>query len=650
MLAFLSSDGEMGDRLRAHDWSQSPLGLPAQWPLSLRTAVNIMISAKQPMFLVWGPDLTFLYNDAYTPLLGGRHPDALARPFQEIWADIWDEIEPLVNRALAGEATWIENLGLHMQRNGYPEQAWFTFSYSPLRDDQGDIAGMFCACNETTRYVLAERRNMAERERLYELTRDLFAVATFDGYLSSINPAWLRVLGRSEAEILDRPYTEIIHPDDVATATDVVAVLQRGEPVHQFQIRLLKADGEPVAFAWSAVPDAAPGSGIFYAVGRDITEELQRNEQRRQSQKLEAVGQLTGGIAHDFNNLLQAVQGCLDLIEARPHDGERVRRLAEHGLAATERGTRLTTQLLAFSRAQKLEMRATDVRALIAGMADLLQRSIGPQITIRFNFADSDFTALCDPTQLEMALLNLAINARDVMPDGGELIISASVRTIYSDIELAPGPHLEIRVTDTGAGMSADVAARAFDPFFSTKGVGKGTGLGLSQVYGMARQAGGTARIVASGPRGTSIALLLKMADPIADLAPGIALVPQISSDASRRSILVIDDDADVRRFLQDSLETMGFQVTFAEDGEQGLAVLGELQPDLLLLDFAMPGMNGAEVAQRARAICPALPIVFATGFADTAAIEAVIGAPANILKKPFRVAELASALHAALQ
>ena len=648
-LAFLSSGSEMATRMRAHDWSQTPLGTPDKWSFSLRAATGIMIGAKQPMFLVWGPDLRLFYNDSYVRLLGSRHPLSLGMPLQTVWADIWPDISSLVGRALAGEATWIENLLLVIDRDGLPTKGWFTFSYSPLRDDDGSIVGMFCACNETTQYVLAEQRSNTTRERLYELTRDLFAVASYDGYLTSINPAWLRVLGRSESEILANPYLDIIHPDDAGIAAEVVAVLQRGDPVHQFQVRLLKADGEAVAFAWSAFPDAVPDSNIFYAVGRDITEELQRNEQRRQSQKLEAVGQLTGGIAHDFNNLLQAVQGCLDLIQARPHDVERVHRLAEQGLAATMRGTRLTTQLLAFSRAQKLELRAINVSALISAMGDLLQRSIGPHIAMRFDLADGDLGVMCDPTQLEMALLNLVINARDVMQDGGELAIGTSARTISSDLELVPGRYVQICVTDTGPGMTPDVAARAFDPFFTTKGIGKGTGLGLSQVYGMARQAGGAARIAKSGPDGTSISMLLKLADPAGDATPDIAPEDWITADHPRRSILVIDDDRDVRRFLTDSLEALGFQVAFAKDGESGLAALDRLHPDLLLLDFAMPGLNGAEVAHHARRKRPDLPILFATGYADTAAIEAVIGSSAMILKKPFRVAELASVLQAML-
>lgn len=280
-----SACSTMGERIQIYDWSATQLGTPAAWPRSLRTAVDIIISSRQPMFIAWGPELTFFYNDAYADILGNKHPAAFGRPFQLVWPEIWDDIKPLIDRALAGEATWSENLPLTMERNGFPEDTWYTFSYSPIRDDDGHIAGMFCSCMETTAQVLAERRSTAERERLFDMSRDLFGVATFDGYLKSINPAWSRILNRSDEELLAKPFSEIIHPDDLATTADVVAALSSGEPVHQFHVRLLKSNGDPVAFAWSAVPEGSEGAGIFYTVGRDITEELRREEMLRQARR-----------------------------------------------------------------------------------------------------------------------------------------------------------------------------------------------------------------------------------------------------------------------------------------------------------------------------------------------------------------------------
>ena len=491
--------GNAGDLLRSVDWTQSKLGELSAWPQALVTLTRVMLSSSQPMFIAWGPERILLYNDGYSKMLGPKHPGAFVRPFFEVWPEVRSEIGGLMDRVFSGEPIAMDDLALTLNRNGYPEEASFSFSYTPVPDNTGEILGLFCACTETTGRVTTERRQAEdarrERDRLFEMSRDLFGVATLDGYLVSINPAWARQLDRSVEELLARPFSEIIHPDDLAETEDVVARLSAGESVHQFHVRLLKADGTPISFAWSAVPEAGGEGNLFYTVGRDITDDLRREEGIRHGQKMEAVGQLTGGLAHDFNNLLQAAHGCLDLILRAPQDPERVSRLARNGLQATERGAKLTAQLLAFSRAQKFELRPIDVGSLIAGMTEILHSSVGPLIRVVIETSQLTHGVLSDPTQLEMALLNVAINARDAMPQGGDLIITANEREIDTDLDLIPGNYVQIAITDTGIGMSAAVAARAFEPFYTTKGLGKGTGLGLSQVYAMAKQAGGTARI-----------------------------------------------------------------------------------------------------------------------------------------------------------
>jgi CheY-like chemotaxis protein len=363
---------------------------------------------------------------------------------------------------------------------------------------------------------------------------------------------------------------------------------------------------------------------------------------------MEAVGQLTGGIAHDFNNLLGAVVGALDLIRRKPADIERVVRFAEAGLQAAERGAKLTGQLLAFSRAQRIELKPVVVATLVEGMRDMLARTLGPMVRLGLEM-EGEGAVLSDPTQLEMAVLNLAINARDAMPEGGALTITTRLRRIAEEAEIGPGEYVELSVTDTGSGMPPDVAARAFDPFFTTKGPGKGTGLGLSQVYGIARQAGGAVRIESRPGAGTTVRMLLPrtQAPPAAEEAGAL---PAEAPDRASACILVVDDDPDMRRVLVASLETLGYRVLAAEDGPSGLAVLDRAGPDLLLLDFAMPGMNGAEVARLARQRRPGLPIVFASGYADTAAIEDAAGPEARILRKPFRMEEMQAVLAEALR
>jgi PAS domain S-box-containing protein len=604
------------------------------------------------MFIAWGPERTLLYNDGYSKMLGPKHPKAFARPFFEVWPEVRSEIGGLMDRVFSGEPIAMEDLALTLNRNGYPEEASFSFSYTPVPDNTGKIVGLFCACTETTGRVTAERRQAddakRERDRLFEMSRDLFGVATLDGYLVSINPAWARQLERPVEELLARPFSEIIHPEDLAETGAVVARLSAGEAVHQFHVRLLKADGMPISFAWSAVPEAGGKGNLFYTVGRDISDDIRREEAIRHGQKMEAVGQLTGGLAHDFNNLLQAAHGCLDLILRKPQDSDRVARLARNGLQATERGAKLTAQLLAFSRSQKFELRPIDVASLIAGMTDILHSSVGPLIRVVIHTSQSSFGVLSDPTQLEMALLNVAINARDAMPQGGDLIIAATPREINMDPELLPGNYVQIAITDTGIGMPAAVAARAFEPFYTTKGLGKGTGLGLSQVYAMAKQAGGTARIEKWDQRGTRISLWL----PSVVLAPVtvasiVDAAPSVKFVAKR--VLVVDDDPDVREFLTSSLETLGFDVRTAVDAERGLEVLEEVKPDILVVDFAMPGMNGAQMARVVRQRRPNLPIIFASGYSETEEIEGAVGKSAALLRKPFGVSELETVLNAVL-
>ena len=644
--------GHAGDLVRAHAWERTPLGAPATWPQVLTTLVRVMLNAGQPMFLAWGEERTLLYNDAYSSMLGARHPTAFGCPFFAAWPEVEDSVGELMDRVFAGEPIQMDDLALTLHRNGFAEQANFSFSYTPVPDDNGAIIGLFCVCTETTGRVSLERQEAVEakreRDRLFEMTRDLFGVATFDGRLISINPAWSLQLQRPVEELLARPFAEIIHPDDMEGTAQVIAKLQLGQPVHQFHVRLLKADGTPISFAWSAVPEQDPARGIFYTVGRDITDDLRREESIRHGQKMEAVGQLTGGLAHDFNNLLQAANGCLDLILRAPHQPERVARLAKNGLQATERGAKLTAQLLAFSRAQKFELRPVALLDFIAGMREILNSSVGPLIRVSIE-ADREYLGvMSDPTQLEMALLNLAINARDAMPDGGNLVITVNEQTVNDDAVLPAGAYVEICVRDTGTGMPDVVAARAFEPFYTTKGVGRGTGLGLSQVYAMAKQAGGTARISSSVPNGTSVHLWLPAVHIAASLDAPRVDTP-LAQAYTAKSVLVVDDDHDVRRFLCASLETLGFDVVAAENAEQGLAVLDRVHPDILLVDFAMPGMNGAQMAKVVRGKRPRLPIIFASGYSETAAIEAAVGKSAVLLRKPFRLTDLETVLKAAL-
>jgi len=409
----------------------------------------------------------------------------------------------------------------------------------------------------------------------------------------------------------------------------------------------MEREGAPTACLDVSVQPVRDGEGkVIYLLfeARDITDLKAAQEQLRQSQKMEALGQLTGGIAHDFNNLLTVVVGGIDLVAKRTEDAK-LKSYAENALAAAERGARLTGQLLAFSRVQRLEVRPTFVAPLIHNMRPLLRNVLGPGIAKEFHLDDSMMPVMADPTQLEVAILNLAINARDAMPDGGVLTFSSKPVRIADDPELEDGAYIELCISDTGLGMPPEVAERAFEPFFTTKEVGKGTGLGLSMVYGMARQSGGTARVESTVGKGTAVKLLFRKAEEAIEPTAPAEERPVPSGAPAPLSVLVIDDDPDVRGFIAAALEEHGYRVRQAGDAREGLAELDREVPDLVIVDFIMPGMSGAEAANRIRAKLPDQPILFVSGYSETEAVKRT--APdAPLLAKPFR----ADALHKAVR
>lgn len=367
-----------------------------------------------------------------------------------------------------------------------------------------------------------------------------------------------------------------------------------------------------------------------------------------QSQKMEAVGQLVAGLAHDFNNVLGAIVGSLELIERRANDPERVQRFARAGLQAAERGAKLTAQLLTFSRSQRIHLEPLYVCDVIEPLGEMLARTLGPMIALDFQLNPDPAPVLADATQVEMMVINLAINARDAMPDGGSLQIATSTVWLEKDHELEPGRYVQISVRDTGLGMDATTLQRAMEPFFTTKPIGRGTGLGLAQIYGSARQAGGTARISSSPGKGTTVVVFL----PCTDQQP----VPRSRSMASqprqrrgRARILLVDDDQDLRSLLASALDTQGYKVTEAADGSAALTALESEMADVAVIDFAMPGMNGAELSRRIADRWPALPVVFMSGFADSDALETAADANPLVLRKPFRIDELLNAVDAEL-
>jgi PAS domain S-box-containing protein len=395
-----------------------------------------------------------------------------------------------------------------------------------------------------------------------------------------------------------------------------------------------------------------------YQFAYDVTERLREQEKLasveaalRQAQKMQAVGQLTGGIAHDFNNILQAVRGAFELIRRRT-DKPDVVSLAERGLAATTRGATLTAQLLTFSREQALEIVPFPARRQLAEMESLLRTTVGARVTLALELGDDAMWVAADATQLEMAVINLAINARDAMQGEGTLRLAICRVHLVGDVELPDGDYVKLKVSDTGPGMSPEVAARAFEPFFTTKGVGKGQGLGLSQVYGMAKRVGGAVRLAKYDSSGTTVELLFRATASNLTAKPlqRPSAAGEVVHTTRSLRVLVVDDDSDVRTVIVEALATMGHQVLEAENGLQALSFFKRESVECLVLDFAMPGMNGAELAKRVREVRPDVPILFVSGYSDTAAIDAAVGLGSAMLRKPFDMPALALALDKAMK
>jgi len=402
-----------------------------------------------------------------------------------------------------------------------------------------------------------------------------------------------------------------------------------------------------VAAGFAALGGLVLGGFLIVLVLRDMAERRRAEEMLRQSQKMEAIGQLTGGIAHDFNNLLTAVIGNLDMIRTRAAGNDRLQRMADNALEAARKGAKLASQLLAFSRSQRMDVGPVDLAQMLNGMSGLLAQSVGPSVRVDVRIDEDARFVVSDANQLELALLNLAVNARDAMPEGGTVTIQA--RSVRDDERQLPA--IELSVVDTGVGMSEEVRARAIEPFYTTKPIGQGTGLGLSQVYAVVRESGGKLAIDSEPGRGTTVRIILPAGAPPAVRTESTSEPTTTPSGVRSREqtrVLVVDDDKLVRRFISDSLRSLQYHVTEAENGKQGLAAMERERFDLLLVDFAMPGMNGADVARAAQERQPDIKILMVSGYADSAAVEEALGT-ARLLRKPFDLGELGAAVAATL-
>jgi len=937
-------------RVASFPWEKTALGGWADWPISLRTTVELALASDFPMFIVWGEAQVFLYNDAYAPFLGARHPAALGQSMRDVWPEIWHELSPLIDRALGGETVSVEDMHLVMTRNGYVEDTWWTFCYSPLRNDAGEIVGVLDVAVDVTQKFVDARRIAEEKARLetsearfsalvgatsdaiYQMSADWQEMRQLDGrgfLIDTQAPSvrWLELYippddqsivmdaiaraiearapfmlehrvrqadgaigwtasravpildddgnilewfgtatdvtashlsrealatSREKLELATRAarlgqfdywpqtgqlewddrcralfglhpgatvsyetaFLAGLHPDDregadaavraaldpagtgifdteyrtigiedgferhihaqglamfegqdpirlIGTVQDVTADRQAQASLREVEERLRLAgratndavwdwnfrddhvtwnialqhayghrleDVEPTGEWWldhihpddqqrinhsiHAVIDGegtdwtdeyrfARGDGSYAdvldrgyvlrtpageplrmvgamqdmsarkAVERQLEEDRRRlieevetktaerdraEDALRQSQKMEAVGQLTGGLAHDFNNLLTGISGALEMMQIRIAQG-RVGEIDKYSVAAqgaVRRAAALTHRLLAFSRRQTLDPKPVNSNRLIFDLEELIRRTVGPQIEVETVGKAGIWTTLVDPNQLENALLNLCINARDAMPDGGRITIETANKWLDDaaarERDLEPGQYVSICVTDTGTGMTPEVISRAFDPFFTTKPLGEGTGLGLSMIYGFARQSGGHVRIYSEVGTGTTMCLYLPRHFMEDEESEDATVIPSLSEQAAskeprRGTILVVDDEPTVRLLVVEIAQELGYDVTEAMDGPGAMRLLQNgVAIDLLITDVGLPGgMNGRQVADAALSLLPDLKVLFITGYAENAVIGNGQLAPnMALVTKPFAMDALA--------
>lgn len=818
------------------DWSRTPLGASGTWPQSLRTAVDIVIHSPMPMLLLWGPQLTQIYNNGFAMLAGSKHPHAFGQPAHLIWPELQDFTDPIYRAVLQGQVRTYSERRFTLQRGGIESDFWLDLTYSPIRDENTQVAGILVTAietNERRRIALELQRRSEEslkaqrdtEERLQLALAATDAVGTWDWdigedrFIADAHFAQLHGIDPAQAGQLPiSDYLQGVHPEDRALiARSIKHCITHGTEYAE-EYRLLKADGElrwvfargrcykdhhgrPVRFLGAALdlterkhteqalrqsqtelqliinampilisyvdheerfrlnnaayldwygltPQELYGRTIREVIGEEAyflrapyiaealagrpcsfslytphrdgsnrhalmnylprhgadgsvngfyifvideserkkteealrnlnetleervsarTEQLAQANQRlqnemfereraedalRHAQKMEAVGQLTGGIAHDFNNMLTGIIGSLDLMQRYIADGraDEIGRFTKAAVSSANRAAALTHRLLAFSRRQSLDRKTLNVNELIHSLEDLIRRTKGDPIELTLRLADDVWPISTDVSQLENALLNLVINARDAMPDGGELLIeTANVYLDGNDITtLEPvkaGDYLMLAVSDNGTGMTPSVRAKAFDPFFTTKPIGQGTGLGLSMIYGFAQQSGGHVSLDSLPNQGTCVRLYLPRLNLLEPERPVVETLSAAPTATCGETVVVVEDDPAVRMLVLDLLKELGYLAHEAADASAALPLLeSELRVDLLVTDVGLPGMNGRQLAEIARQHRPGLKVLFMTGYAQKAAErQGFLEDGMDMVAKPFSIEVLAN-------
>jgi PAS domain S-box-containing protein len=604
-------------------------------------------SAPVPMWVTSLDRRRWFVNRAYVDFLGCSYEEAVDFDWRKILHP--EDLPRIFHEQLEKEASLKPFYLEARYRSSDGAWCWLRSYSQPRWGPDGEHIGFIGVAFDITiakEAELALQREVAARtaelQALYNKTPTILHSAGPDQRLVSVSDRWLEFMGyATRDEVLGRTLSEFMTPESIEKLrTETWPALMADGKYDDADYQVYRKSGE--------IADITASTRIWYddegrfvrtlAALTDITDRKRTEEALRQAQKVEAMGQLTGGVAHDFNNLLSPIIGGLDLLQRRGVGDERDRRTIASALQAAERAKTLVQRLLAFARRQPLQSTAVDAARLVEGMADLIASTAGPRIKVIVEAADDLPSCLADHNQVEMALLNLSVNARDAMAEGGTLTISATLgEAVSADEDLRPGSYVRLSVSDNGCGMDEATIVRAIEPFFSTKGVGKGTGLGLSMVHGLAAQLGGALRIRSRVGEGTVVELWLPTAAGQSREAPRDVAV---QNSAHAGVVVLVDDEPLVRTSTADLLSEMGFEVAeFASAEEAEARLEAGLRADLVVTDHLMPGMTGTEFAQRLRVSRPQLPVLLISGYAEASGVDTNLPR----LTKPFRHADLAA-------
>lgn len=670
---FLPADRELGRLIREQDWTHTSLGPLDSWPDVLCHTLASMLRTEAPMALFHGTEGVLFYNDAYRSIAGLRHPSVLGQPVTIGWPEVAPFNRRVLDTVLAGGTLSYRDQHVVLNRTGEPEDVWLHLDYSPIVGADGVIACVLVQIKETTHRVEVEQR--------LRIAQQAGGVGTFEWFPETgrleVSDEYRQIWGLPEhGPVTDTMLYMLLHPDDRTVAA--MHRLEQGNPLDYIEYR--RVDPVTGEIRWIArrgevVRHEGRARRRYIGIAMDITERkraeaeladlaatlqervaqrsaelLRTQDALRQSQKMEAIGNLTGGVAHDFNNLLQVISGNLQLLADDVGDNERAARRVSNALAGVARGSKLASQLLAFGRRQPLAPKVVNIGRFIRDMDDLLRRTLGEAIEIETIIAGGLWNTLIDPGNIENALLNLAINARDAMDGQGRLTIEAGNAYLdanYVDAldDVNAGQYVLLAVTDTGHGIEAGIVDKVFDPFFTTKPEGRGTGLGLSMVYGFVKQSGGHIRIYSEPGHGTTVKLYMPRTTQSEDVIVDIDAGPVTGGN---ETILVAEDDDAVRDTVVAMLVDLGYRVLKSRDASSALSIVDSGIPiDLLFTDVVMPGpLKSTELARKACERLPGMAVLFTSGYTENSIVHGGrLDEGVELLSKPYTRETLARKL-----